>query len=214
MVSNNRNFVKEIATKGLAALLTISPICGKVERLRHHLRKCSLVPPEVQNEVLPPKNDDKENDPPSGPIPSQAGPSNSQTPHPVKKSRTSHAHSMPGPIHVSAAERQKEFSEDVCKVLVSCGIAWNALSNPQAKLFAEKWIPGVVLQDRRIVSGHILDNEVKKVEEKVTSKLMGKMATEQCDGWDNIAKTHVVTSMMTVEHEVSLAAIQILVLEL
>ena len=37
------------------------------------------------------------------------------------------------------------------------------------------------------------------------SKVKGKMATGQCDGWDNIAKTHVVTSMITVEHEVSLA---------
>lgn len=71
------------------------------------------------------------------------------------------------------------------------------------KLFTQKWIPGVALQDRRIVSGQILDGEVKKAEERVANKVQGKMATGQCDGWENVAKTHVVTSMMTVEHEVS-----------
>ena len=73
------------------------------------------------------------------------------------------------------------------------------------KLFIGKWIPDVAQQDRRIISGQVLDSEVNKVEEKVISKVKGKMATGQCDGWDNIAKTHVVTSMITVEHEVSLA---------
>jgi hypothetical protein len=74
------------------------------------------------------------------------------------------------------------------------------------RLFMGKWISDVALQDRRIISGRVLDSEVQKVENRVIGKVKGKMATGQCDGWDNIAKTHVVTSMMTVEHEVSLAA--------
>jgi hypothetical protein len=44
---------------------------------------------------------------------------------------------------------------------------------------------------------------VAKVEARVREKVNGKVATGQCDGWTNIAKTAVVTSMMTVEHEVS-----------
>jgi hypothetical protein len=67
----------------------------------------------------------------------------------------------------------------------------------------QKWVGGVAVQDRRIMSGRILDGEVQKAEQQVIDKVKGKMATGQCDGWDNVAKTHVVTSMMTVEHEVS-----------
>jgi hypothetical protein len=143
---------------------------------------------------------DKENAPPGAS--DEAGPNNSQT-HPSKKLKTSHTSSAL--TFTSTAERQRTFSEDLCKLLVSCGISWNALSNPEMKLFIGKWIPDVALQDRRIISGRVLDSEVNKVEEKVISKVKGKMATGQCDGWDNIAKTHVVTSMITVEHEVSLA---------
>ncbi|KIM89370.1 hypothetical protein PILCRDRAFT_61066, partial [Piloderma croceum F 1598] len=49
-----------------------------------------------------------------------------------------------------------------------------------------------------------LDSVVNKVKEKVISKVKGKRAMGQCDGWDNIVKTHVVTSMITVEHEVTI----------
>jgi hypothetical protein len=72
------------------------------------------------------------------------------------------------------------------------------------QLFMGKWIPGVVVQDRRILSGWILDGEVKKVEARLIEKVKGKLATGQCDGWENIVKTHVITSVITVEHEVSL----------
>jgi len=50
-----------------------------------------------------------------------------------------------------------------------------------------------------------LDSKVKKVEDRMIDKVKGKMVMGQCDSWDNIAKTHVVTSMMMVEHKVSLA---------
>jgi hypothetical protein len=44
---------------------------------------------------------------------------------------------------------------------------------------------------------------VKKVEARVIEKVKRKLATGQCDGWENIAKTHVVTSMFTIEHKIS-----------
>jgi hypothetical protein len=66
------------------------------------------------------------------------------------------------------------------------------------ELFIHKWILDVALQDRCIISRQVLDSEVKKVEDRIIDKVKGKMVTGQCDGWDNIAKTHVVTSMMTV----------------
>jgi hypothetical protein len=39
----------------------------------------------------------------------------------------------------------------------------------------------------------------------VIGKVKGDMVMGKCDGWDNIEKTYVVTSMMMVEYEVSLA---------
>ena len=121
--------------------------------------------------------------------------------HPLKHARTSLRSIDDSPL--VSAERQKEFSQDMCKLLVSCGIPWNAASNPQMHNFFSRWIPGVVVQDRQILSGGILDAEVKKVEERIVAKVKGRLTMEQCDGWENIAKTHVVTSMMTVKHEVS-----------
>jgi hypothetical protein len=159
-----------------------------------------LVPSEIRAEALSPTDKDKENAPPSAS--NLAYPSNNQT-RPLKKSKMGHATSAV--IFTSTAKRQRTFFEDLCKLFVSCGISWNALSNPEMRQFMGKWIPDVTLQDQRIISGQVLDSEVQKVENRVIGKVKGKMVTGKCDNWDNIAKTHVVTSMMTVEHKVSLA---------
>ncbi|KAL6307742.1 ribonuclease H-like domain-containing protein [Sparassis latifolia] len=68
-------------------------------------------------------------------------------------------------------------------------------------LFMKKWVPGAKVPDRRSLSGTYLDRAVAEVEERTKIKVRGKVATRQCDGWKNVAKTSVVTSVMTVEHE-------------
>jgi hypothetical protein len=80
-----------------------------------------------------------------------------------------------------SAERQKEFLQNMCRLLVSCGILWNAASNPQMHDFVSRWIPGVVVQDRQILSSQILDAEVKKMEERIIVKMKGRLAMGQCD---------------------------------
>jgi len=46
------------------------------------------------------------------------------------------------------------------------------------KLFVDKWVrPDVVISDQQILSGQVLDAEVKKVESKVKSKVNGEVAT-------------------------------------
>ncbi|KII89273.1 hypothetical protein PLICRDRAFT_175485 [Plicaturopsis crispa FD-325 SS-3] len=120
------------------------------------------------------------------------------SPSPLKKAKSGSFNSTPtkwSPNH------QTEFDQDLCNVFVACGIPWNAAANPQLKLFTQKWIPGAKVPDRRALSGKVLDGEVAKVEEKTRVKIQGKLATGQCDGWKNIAKTSVVTSMVTVKHE-------------
>jgi len=60
----------------------------------------------------------------------------------------------------------------------------------------------VVIPDHCILSGQVLNEQVKKVKENIKVKVQGKLVTGKCDGWKNIAKTSVVTTMMSVENEV------------
>ena len=53
-----------------------------------------------------------------------------------------------------------------------------------------------------MLSGHVLNSQVKKVEDRICEKVTGKLTTGQCDGWKNIAKTSVVATVMSVENEV------------
>ncbi|KDR69467.1 hypothetical protein GALMADRAFT_104095 [Galerina marginata CBS 339.88] len=79
---------------------------------------------------------------------------------------------------------------------------WVAAENPSFHRFIHKWVgPEVTVQDRRILSGRVLDQEVKKVDDVIRGKVHGKMATGQNDGFKNVAKSSVVSSLMTVEYE-------------
>ncbi|KAI0040417.1 hypothetical protein FA95DRAFT_1459517, partial [Auriscalpium vulgare] len=99
---------------------------------------------------------------------------------------------------------QTRFGDDLCKVFISCGMAWNAANDAELRLFMAKWVPGAQVPDRQVLSGVTLNRAVERVEVKIKTKVQGKLGTGQCDGWKNIAKTSVVTSMMSVEHEAHL----------
>jgi hypothetical protein len=88
-------------------------------------------------------------------------------------------------------------------MFASCGWAWNSASNPQFRIFFEKWVPQAHIPDRQKLSGSVLDEEVKKVEERMKVKVEGQFATGQCDGWKSILKMSVIGTMITVEGEVS-----------
>ncbi len=93
---------------------------------------------------------------------------------------------------------QSEFGEDMCKLLIAIRAPWNAANNPQMKLFMQKWVPGAVVPSRKTLSGPILDQEAAKVEDKLKSKLLGRLATFTTDGWKNKAKQSIVASMVSV----------------
>jgi hypothetical protein len=98
---------------------------------------------------------------------------------------------------------QQEFGEDFCKLLIATRSSWNTAHNPEMRLFVKKWIPGVIVPDRRTLSGPILDREAGKVEDKLKLKLKGRKATFQTDGWKNKAKQAIVATMVSVDFEVS-----------
>ncbi|KAF8148553.1 hypothetical protein K438DRAFT_1989202 [Mycena galopus ATCC 62051] len=82
------------------------------------------------------------------------------------------------------ADQQAEFGEDLLNLVVACGWSFNAINNPEFRLFFE--------------------NRANQVIAKTHLKIQGKLATYSEDGWKNIAHTHVDTSMLSVEGEPSL----------
>ncbi|KIJ07991.1 hypothetical protein PAXINDRAFT_50665, partial [Paxillus involutus ATCC 200175] len=51
------------------------------------------------------------------------------------------------------------------------------------------------------MSGWLLDNHVAQVDRRTRERVEGGLATGQCDGWKNIAKRALVTSMMSINFE-------------
>ncbi|KAJ6550692.1 hypothetical protein B0H10DRAFT_1716108, partial [Mycena sp. CBHHK59/15] len=97
------------------------------------------------------------------------------------------------------SEQQAEFGEDLCKLFVTCGWAWNVANNPELKLFFGKYLLSAVVPDRRVLSGRILTTEANKVIAATRMKIEGKLTTYSEDGWKNVAHTHVDTSMLSVK---------------
>ncbi|KAF5387115.1 hypothetical protein D9615_001638 [Tricholomella constricta] len=191
------------------ALKQIEPICGKIKKLEAHLRMCELL--SVEGRAAVSCLLEKENVPPTPtPVPSHflqtILSSSQQTPtmplsraggRPLKRAHTSLD-------DLQTPGTQDEFEVDVCNVFVACGIAWNAANNPTMHAFTKKWVhPDVLMPDRQVLSGRVLDGEVEKIEGAVRDVMMGKFVTGQCDGWKNVAKTPVITTVMTAGNEVS-----------
>ncbi|EJD47534.1 hypothetical protein AURDEDRAFT_62232 [Auricularia subglabra TFB-10046 SS5] len=105
------------------------------------------------------------------------------------------------PIPTNATDSQHEFAEDLCRVFVACNIAWNAARNAELRAFFAKWLPHLRVPDRRTLSGPILRVEKQKAVARVKSKVQGKLAMLQCDGWKNVARMPVITFMMTVAQQ-------------
>lgn len=117
----------------------------------------------------------------------------------AKRRRTSYT-TQSAPVWT--ADSQAEFGADLLKLFVTCGWSWNAVANPEFKLFFDKYVPSAVLPDRRVLSGRILTSEANKVIAATRQKIEGKLATYSEDGWKNVAHTHVDTSMLSVEGQV------------
>jgi hypothetical protein len=195
---------------------------GKPEKtMIPHLIGCAKVSPDIRDKAKDAKNKvNIENAPPTGlrtsitPSVSRAGTPALSWPPPSSNlaSITPDLLGAPGdsrPVKRLCSEewtanQQQEFSEDLLKVFISAGIPWNAASDPEMNLFFNKWVPGSKMPDRRVLSGRLLDKEAAEAESRMKKRMVGKVATGQCDGWKNVARASVVATMATVEGEVSL----------
>ncbi|THU99525.1 hypothetical protein K435DRAFT_613004, partial [Dendrothele bispora CBS 962.96] len=93
------------------------------------------------------------------------------------------------------------FQADLCCLMVTGLVAWRAVDIPYWRWFFSKWVPGAILPNRDVLSGRILDKEVEKADEETRKCTMGRFGTGQCDGWKNVAKKSLITSMVNVEYE-------------
>jgi hypothetical protein len=78
---------------------------------------------------------------------------------------------------------QKDFCNDLCKLIVANGWAWRSANNPETRIFMNKWTGGGIVPDRRVLSGSVFNSQVTEVEEWVKEKIKGKVGIAQCDGW-------------------------------
>jgi hypothetical protein len=196
----------------------VKPVAGKLASMLLHAKVCSNLSIEKLGSDMAVKilahlaKEDKENNdtsPNSNQFPSTAlqnhlpyGTQTSSPVKPAKKKLKAEASFGDEPERWTAAAKNK-FDTDFMKMLVATGSSWNFVNNPEVRIFHQKWSNAAQIADRKVLSGRVLDNEVKEVEQRIKVKTEGKVATGQCDGWKNTAKKSVVTSMMIVENEVS-----------
>jgi hypothetical protein len=57
-------------------------------------------------------------------------------------------------------------------------------------------LDGAQVADQKVLSSQILDEEVSEVQQRVKRLVEGEDGTGQCDGWKNIVKRNVVSSMV------------------
>ncbi len=195
----------------------VDPVCGKEPRMLAHIKKCRYISADDRTHALLSSRPSitagsPKTVAPSSPLASLhvgAIPFTFPNHQPLKRSKSLHVGASRGGIQtlaktLSASQLQDEFSSDLCKLFIATNTPWVAAENPSFHRFIHKWVgSNIVVQDRRILSGRVLDKEVERVEVEVKAKVQGKMATGQCDGWKNVAKSSVVSTLMSVENEVS-----------
>ncbi|KAJ7122705.1 ribonuclease H-like domain-containing protein [Mycena crocata] len=197
------------------ALEDVPPICGKGERMLSHLRKCPDVAPDVRafiqacaknkgSTVRLSRNQQIARAAVNAPAQLDIK-LTTRTPFPASRVNSIIAPSTPrrntGGQFVSTLSphnpgrlrnmwdtlRQEEFAQDLCKLFISCNVAWNSAANPQLLLF--------------------FSNLVCPVETEMKAKVSGKFGTGQCDGWKSNAKASIITTSVTVEGKLYMIAV-------
>lgn len=97
---------------------------------------------------------------------------------------------------------QTEFEDAVCDLFVGNNWSWAGASSPRWQNFTDKWVVGSQRVSAQRLSGPILDRRVKGVVERMKAAVGGKLGTGQCDGWKDISKASLVSSLVSVCREV------------
>ena len=166
-----------------------TPICGKTETLKRHIRDCEHVSQSAKTK-LELENFDKDRDdddvilPEIQPAGTQSsGSASKQSTFTVTKSK---------PFKKS---QQNEFDADLCKVFVACNWAWLHADNPVFRWFFDKYLPSAHIPDRKTLSGAILNAESQRINDEMKKSLNQQYCTGVVDGWSNSSEAIQCTGL-------------------
>lgn len=195
----------------LTALSAVTPIASRPPQSLTHAKACQFLIPDafgsdIASNILAQveaETTDKEN---TRPLASSCSTSSqavtvTTSVRPLKKLKAEA--SVGDEPHRWDSSRKQEFDRDFMKLLIATNTTWNFANNPEMCIFFSKWSDGAQVADWKVLSGQILDEEVSDVQQRVKRLVEGKDRMGQCDGWKNVAKRNVVSSMVTVNNEVS-----------
>ncbi|KDQ64319.1 hypothetical protein JAAARDRAFT_187663 [Jaapia argillacea MUCL 33604] len=176
---------------------SVPSMAGKKSSMIVHIKKCCHVDQTVKDHIRDLIAQDKENQNLPASAPQPPGPAASRTDSPstqlpgrvVQPLRTAQTWPLEGPsrnVEVWTGEQQEEFNKDLCQTFAM-------------RYFLKKYCPGVLVPDRRVVSGRVLACVVHEVEERNKAKTLGKLGAAMNDGFKTIAKDNVATTSMIVE---------------
>ncbi|KAF8147012.1 ribonuclease H-like domain-containing protein [Mycena galopus ATCC 62051] len=149
------------------ALDSVTPICGKVADLKKHIKKCEHVDAKWKKKL------DGEADEDEPMVESAAGS--------TKRQGTFLVNSEPAPKRFKST-KQAEFDSDTLKLWTVLNASYNSIGIPFVSHFFSKWV-GAEVPGRKALSGHVLDSDVEKIQEKTKKEIKGEFATGSVDGW-------------------------------
>ena len=200
----------------------VEPVCGRAEQMSSHARSCRHQDEEevkviaAEHEAAKRVRSGNENRENTAPISTSSSASTStsqaliQVP-PLKRARIAGIDSSLAHIKIPFTpswdrDCQKLFGDDLAKVFAANSLAWNVAENAQFRAFLHKWLPSAQVPGRRALSGTHLNNAAEEAVTQAIGGVAGRYAMGQCDGWKSIAKTNMVSSVMSVDFQVRTAA--------
>jgi hypothetical protein len=97
-------------------------------------------------------------------------------------------------------QTQSSFNADFLRLLIAISAPFAAANNPYTRYFVEKWCarPEIHVPSADVLSGRVLNEESEKVVDGWRSTTRGQYGSGSSDGWKNIARHHLVTSVLNV----------------
>lgn len=179
-----------------AAMHLAKTLCGRVSTLRAHVRECPYVNIDAKGRL---EEEDRLRE---GPREGSAETTASAADHVVHPTSTITYHPKTKPTSLTYTETQ-EFHLDILHLFAANNFPLHAIDSAQTHVFAEKWLPGLVLPTRQALGGRILKSAVKESKENMRKATDGKLAIGISDGWKNISRKSLLAYMVNVEYKVS-----------
>ena len=100
------------------------------------------------------------------------------------------------------SERQNLFESRIARITASAGLPLAWIENVEWQAFVDDFIPQAQLPSRKVLTSRIIPAELQQYQALSKSRVNGKNATAQCDGWTGENFHHFIAFTMTVNREV------------